>query len=150
MIMAKCEKNHAQARVSHDPLHDCQNQKPHVPLEAGRASAWGGGAHVEVDLTEGRRSNFEQFDPRASSTLKKDTTKMVNDTLGVVALELVTKKKKKVNKKKKGKRVRKGRGRGRGIFSFLNERRLSFFFFFPKKKNQQYIQDITFILDTIK
>jgi hypothetical protein len=36
------------ARASHDPSQGCQNQKRHVPLEAGEV-----GVRVEVGLTEG-------------------------------------------------------------------------------------------------
>ena len=121
----KVRKNHAQARVSHDLLHDCRNQKLYVPLEVGGAGAWGGGARVEVGPTEWRRSNFEQSDPRASSILEKDTTKIVNGTLGVVALELVTKKKNGKQKEKGEKSPERG---GEGNI-------LNFFFFFFKGKN---------------
>jgi hypothetical protein len=46
-----------------------------------------------VGLTEGHRSIFEQSDLRALSTPKKGTTEMVDGTLGMVALEIVTKEK---------------------------------------------------------
>jgi hypothetical protein len=73
---------------THDPSQGCRNQKRQVSLEAS-----GAGARVEVGLTEEHRLSFEQFDPRVPSTPKKDTTEMVDSTLGVVALEPITKEK---------------------------------------------------------
>jgi hypothetical protein len=78
--------------VSHDPSRGCQDQKLQVPLEVGGASVHGERAYVEMGLTEGHRSSFEQSDPRAPSILKKkDTTEMMGGTPGTVALELITK-----------------------------------------------------------
>ena len=58
-----------------------------MPLEVG---ARGGEVCVKVGLTERCRSSFEQSDPRAPSTPKKDMIEMDN-TLDVMALEHVTK-----------------------------------------------------------
>ena len=93
MILARARKNHSQAHASHDPSQGCQNQKWQVPLEAGMASVRSGGARVEMGLTEERRLSFEQFDPKAPSTPRKDTVEIVDSTLGSVGLELVTKEK---------------------------------------------------------
>ena len=66
-------------------------------MEASKAGAHSGVKRVEVGLTEGHRLSFEQFNPRAPSTLgkkkKKKKAEMVDDTLGAVALKLVTKEK---------------------------------------------------------
>ena len=62
-----------------------------MSLEAGRVGARGGVVHVEVGLTEGRRSSFKYSNSRTPSTPNKDTVEMVDGTLGAVALELVTK-----------------------------------------------------------
>jgi hypothetical protein len=67
-----------------------------VPLEASRVGAHSGVKRVEVGLTEGHRLSFEQFNPRAPSTLgkkKKKKAEMVDDTPGAVALKPVTKEK---------------------------------------------------------
>ena len=74
MIIARKKKNYTQMCMSHDSSQGCQNQKQQVLLEVGRAGAHGGGAHVKVGLTDGRRSSFKQFDSRTPSTLEKDTT----------------------------------------------------------------------------
>jgi hypothetical protein len=42
---------------------------------------------------EGCRSNFKQFNPRASSTPEKVTAEIMNGAPGVVELEYVTKEK---------------------------------------------------------
>jgi hypothetical protein len=57
------------------------------------ASASGGGAGVEVGLTERHRSKFEKFNPRASSTLEKASTEIVDSTPDAVELEHVAKEK---------------------------------------------------------
>jgi hypothetical protein len=64
-----------------------------VSLEVGGANARNGGACVEVGLTEGYRSSFEQYNPRVPSTLEKDTAKMVDGMLGTMTIEPVTKEK---------------------------------------------------------
>ena len=53
----------------------------------GGVGARGGGVYVKVGWTEECRSSFEQFDPRALSTLKKDTAEMLDGTPSVIALE---------------------------------------------------------------
>jgi hypothetical protein len=63
-----------------------------------------------VGVTEGRRSSFEQSNPRAPSIPKKYMTKMVDNTPRTVTLEPVTKKKN-VSKIKEGGGKSRGRGR---------------------------------------
>jgi hypothetical protein len=58
---------------------------------SSKAGAGDGGAYVEVGLTEGHRSSFKQFDPKAPSTLKKDMAEMVDGTPDAVVLEPTTK-----------------------------------------------------------
>jgi hypothetical protein len=93
MILARGQKNHSQARTSHDPSRGCQNRKWRVSLEVSKAGAHGGGACVKVGLTKKRRLSFEQFDPRVPSTPKKDIVEMVDSTPGAVTLKPVTKEK---------------------------------------------------------
>ena len=72
------------------------------------AGARNGGAHDEVGLTEERRSSFEQSNPRASSTPKKSSTKIVDSTPNILVLEPVTEEK--LNKKNKKEESWKGGG----------------------------------------
>jgi hypothetical protein len=74
MILARTLKNHPQAHVSHDLLRGCRNQEEIGVVGSVRGGACGGWVHVEVGLTERHRLSFEWFDPRAPSTLEKDTT----------------------------------------------------------------------------
>ena len=62
-------------------------------LEVDRAGARNGRACVEVGLTEGQRLSFEQSDSRALSTLKIDTTKIVDGTPGALVLKPMTEEK---------------------------------------------------------
>ena len=81
------------SRLSYDLSWDCQNQKWHVPLEAGQVGAHSAAAHVEMGLMEGCKSIFEQSDLRALSTPQKDTVKMVDNIFSTIMFEPIIKEK---------------------------------------------------------